>query len=197
VNPIFAAALEVQAFCRAGRWKFCFIGALAVQRWGEPRLTPDIGLTVMATFGAEAPYVDALLGRFRGRSPDAHAFALQNRVVLLRSESGIPIDVALGAMPFEERATDRATDFVLQGGVALTMCSAEDLVVFKAFAGREKDRLDIEGIALRQLGRLDEKLIWTELTPLLGLKAAPDAAARLRVILARENDRAAEARRIS
>ncbi len=39
MNPIFAAALEVQAFCRARRWKFCFIGALAVQRWGEPRLT--------------------------------------------------------------------------------------------------------------------------------------------------------------
>jgi len=31
VNPIFGAALEVQAFCRAKRWKFCFIGALAVQ----------------------------------------------------------------------------------------------------------------------------------------------------------------------
>ena len=188
MNPIFAAALEVQAFCRARRWKFCFIGALAVQRWGEPRLTQDIDLTVMTTFGAEAPYVDALLGRFRGRLPDARAFALQNRVVLLRSESGIPIDVALGAMPFEERATDRATDFVLQGGVALTTCNAEDLVVFRAFAGREKDRLDIEGIALRQLGRLDEKLVWTELTPLLELKAAPDAAARLRVILASARD---------
>lgn len=23
MNPIFAAALEVQAFCRAKRWKFC------------------------------------------------------------------------------------------------------------------------------------------------------------------------------
>jgi len=35
----------------------------------------------------------------------------------------------------------------------------------------------------------DEKLIWTELTPLLELKAAPDAAARLRVILASARDR--------
>ncbi len=68
--------------------------------------------------------------------PDAREFALQNRVVLLRSDSGIPIDVALGAMPFEERATDRATDFVLQEGASLTTCSAEDLIVFKAFAGR-------------------------------------------------------------
>jgi len=184
VNPIFGAALEVQAFCRVRRWKFCFIGALAVQRWGEPRLTQDIDLTVVTTFGAEAPYVDAFLDRFRGRISDAREFALQNRVVLLRSDSGIPIDAALGAMPFEERATDRATDFHVHEGADLTTCSAEDLVVFKAFAGREKDWLDIEGIALRQVGRLDENLIWTELTPLLVLKDAPEAAARLRAILA-------------
>jgi hypothetical protein len=188
VNPIFRAALEVQSFCRARRWKFCFIGALAVQRWGEPRLTQDVDLTVMTSFGAEAPYVDAFLEHFRGRLPDAREFALQNRVVLISSDSGIPIDAALGAMPFEERATDRATDFVLQEGVALTTCSAEDLVVFKAFAGREKDWLDIEGIALRQFGRLDEDLVWSELTPLLELKEAPEAAARLRAILSGARD---------
>jgi len=96
--------------------------------------------------------------------------------------------MALGAMPFEERATDQAPDFVLQEGVALTTCSAEDLVVFKAFAGRAKDWLDIEGIALRQLGQLDEDLIWTELTPLLDLKDAPEAAERLRAILVRARD---------
>ena len=188
MNPIFAAALEVQAFCRERRWKFCIIGALAVQRWGEPRLTQDVDLTVMTAFGNEAPYVDTLLDRFRGRIPDAREFALRNRVVLLRSDSGIPIDVALGAMPLEERATDRATAFGLQEGIAVRTCSAEDLVVFKAFAGREKDWLDIEGIAVRQLGRLDEKLIWTELTPLLELKEAPEAAVRLRAILASARD---------
>jgi hypothetical protein len=129
VNPIFAAALDVQAFCSSKGWKSCFIGTLAVQRRGEPRLS----------------------------SP------CRTRVVLLSSGSGIPIDVALGAMAFEERATDRATDFVVQKGHALTTCSAEDLVGFKAFAGREKDWLDIEGIVLRQAGRLDEQLIWGEL----------------------------------
>jgi hypothetical protein len=91
---------------------------------------------------------------------DARDFAPQNRVVLLSSESGIPIDVALGAMPFKERATDRATDFVLQEGAAPRTCSAEDPVIFKAFAGREKDWLDIEGIVLRQAGRFDPPVRW-------------------------------------
>ena len=188
MNPIFSASLEIQEFCHRRAWRFCFIGAVAVQRWGEPRLTQDADLTLLTGFGGEQPFVDALLAAFKGRRPDARDFALRYRVLLLEAGNGIPLDVSLGAMPFEERATDRATDFVLQGGVALTTCNAEDLVVFRAFAGREKDRLDIEGIALRQLGRLDEKLVWTELTPLLELKAAPDAAARLRVILASARD---------
>jgi hypothetical protein len=188
VNPIFAAALEVQAFCRARSWRFCIIGALAVQRWGEPRLTQDVDLTILTGFGSEEPYVDALLGRFEPRRPDARLFALQHRVVLMRSGAGVPIDAALGAMPFEERAVARASAFALQDGAELTTCSAEDLVVFKAFAGRDKDWLDIEGIALRQGGRLDEALIWMELGPLLELKEAPEAADRLRAILRRARD---------
>jgi hypothetical protein len=91
----------------------------------------------------------------------------------------------MGAMPFEERAVERASEFRIQEDVTLTTCSAEDLIVFKAFADRAKDWLDIEGIAIRQHGRLDEGLIWAELAPLLELKEAPEAAGRLRATLAR------------
>ncbi len=36
---VLAAAGEIQAFCQKQGWRFCFIGGVAVQRWGEPRLT--------------------------------------------------------------------------------------------------------------------------------------------------------------
>lgn len=164
------------------------IGGVAVQRWGEPRLTIDVDITVITGFGSESPYVDVLLAAFTPRRPDAREFALTNRVVLVRTTPGVSIDIALGAMPFEERAVERASDYVIAPGVGLTTCSAEDLIVFKAFAGREKDWLDIEGIAVRQRGRLDETLIWTELTPLLELKEAPEAGHRLRGVLTRARD---------
>jgi hypothetical protein len=97
----------------------------------------------------------------------------------------VPIDVALGAIPFEERMAARASDFPIQPGVAITTCCAEDLVVLKAFAGRDKDWLDLEGIVLRQRGRLDERLIWAELGPLLEAGAPPETAGRLRGLLDR------------
>lgn len=185
MNPLFAAALEVQELCRLENWKFCFIGALAVQRWGEPRLTQDVDLTLLTGFGNEESFVDALLHTFQARRPDARDFALRHRVLLLKNATGVPIDVALGAMPFEERAVARASDFPVGGGAALLTCGAEDLIVFKAFAGRDKDWLDIEGVAKRQAGRLDVPLIWSELHPLLELKEDPETEERLRRMLDR------------
>jgi len=185
VNPIFSAALEIHEFCRGRAWRFCFIGAIAVQRWGEPRLTQDADLTLLTGFGGESPFVDALLAAFKGRRSDARDFALRYRVLLLEASNGVPLDVSLGAMPFEERAVGRASGFPIGEGKSLLTCSAEDLIILKAFAGRDKDWLDIEGVALRQAGCLQEDLIWQELEPLLELKESPGSAARLRAALER------------
>lgn len=73
---VLAAAGEVQEFCRTHRWPFCFIGVVAVQRWGEPRMTQDVDLTLLTGFGREEQYVDALLTQLQGRRPDARDFAL-------------------------------------------------------------------------------------------------------------------------
>jgi hypothetical protein len=183
MNPIFAAALEVEKICRDAGFRFCFIGGLAVQRWGQPRMTVDVDLTVITGFGSEAPYVDTLLSRLAGRIPDARTFALQHRVLLTTASSGIPVDIALGAMPFEERTVDRSSGFQVSTTEQVTTCSAEDLVVHKAFAGRDKDWLDIRGIVVRQGRSLDAPLIWTELLPLLELRDDETTESRLRGLL--------------
>lgn len=58
-NRLLAAAAEIQGFCTSAGWKFCFIGGVAVQHWGEPRLTRDADLTVFTGVGDETRYVDA------------------------------------------------------------------------------------------------------------------------------------------
>ncbi len=170
MNPIFEAASEIERVCRRERFAFCFIGGLAVQRWGQPRMTADVDLTIMTGFGSEEPFVDALHGSFRGRLDDTKSFALRYRTLLLVATNGTHLDVSLGAMPFEERTIERASAFAISKTDTLTTCSAEDLVVHKAFASRDKDWLDITGIIERQRGRLDETVIWSELVPLLELK---------------------------
>jgi hypothetical protein len=82
VNPLFSAAFELQRFFEARAWRFCFIGGLAVQRWGEPRLTLDVDCTLLTGFGQEARYVDELLAAFVGRVDRPRDFALAHRVLL-------------------------------------------------------------------------------------------------------------------
>lgn len=154
---------EIQDFAETRGWKFCFIGGLAVLRWGEPRFTADIDLTLLTGFGGEAPFVDALLSRFDSRQPGMREFALKNRVVLLQSKEGYPIDIALGALPFEENMIERSSPYDYAEGISLRTCGPDDLVVMKAFAGRDRDWADIEGIIIRQAGTLDWRHIRDQL----------------------------------
>ena len=111
MNALLEAAYEIQRFLKDTGERFCLIGGVALQRWGEPRYTLDVDLTLYCPYGAETAPVERLLAAFSPRIPDARAFAQDNRVLLLRSSSGIPIDIALGAIPFEERCISRATEF--------------------------------------------------------------------------------------
>ncbi len=182
MNPILEAAADLQKFCEAEGWQFCFIGGLAVQRWGEPRHTQDADLTLITEFGNEEVYVDALLSQYEGRREDTKAFALQFRVLLLRASNGVPLDIALGAMPFEESSVARSSHWQLPDGVALQTCCAEDLIVHKAFAGRDRDWLDIEGILLTQQNRIDLPLVKSELEPLLQLKEELESLDKLNML---------------
>lgn len=183
MNGLFSAAATVTRFCEERSWRHCLIGGLAVLRWGEPRVTRDVDVTVLSGFGGEAPYVDALLERFSGRLSAARDFALQHRVVLVQTSSGVGVDVTLAALPFEERAVARSSWWQVAPEVSLRTCSAEDLVVFKAFAGRPRDWSDIESVIARQGPRLDRGLILEEVAPLLAAKEVGDGLDRLTELL--------------
>jgi hypothetical protein len=172
VIDVFRVGEMVQTFCHRQGWRFCFIGGVALQRWGEPRVTKDVDLTLVAGFGDEERYVEKLLQQFSPRIADAKDFAAANRVLLLQSPDGIGIDIALGGLPYEELVVTRATAFEFLPGLSLVACSAEDLVVLKAFADRDRDWTDVEGVLLRQT-TLDWDYIEAQLRPLVEAKESP------------------------
>lgn len=185
MRSLLQAGAGVQNALEQHGWRFCFIGGVANFRWGTPRLTDDLDLTLLTGFGAEAAYTESLLAVFQSRIPDALTFALEHRVVLLRTPDGYGVDIALGAMPFEERAIGRSSPAELVPGAVLRTCSAEDLVVHKAFAARPQDWVDVEGVILKQRGHLDWGQIWTELIELADLKESPEILDQLERIAQR------------
>ena len=102
---------------------------------------------------------------------------------LLQSGRGVGLDVALGGLPFEERCVQRASLCELDEGCVLTVCSAEDLVVHKAFAGRDRDWSDVDTIIRRQGAKLNQRQIFDELTPLVALKEDPSILPKLICLL--------------
>jgi hypothetical protein len=101
-------------------------------------------------------------------------------VVLLESTEGVPVDVALGGIAFEEKLVSRASRFEFLPGVSLTTCSAEDLIVLKAFADRPRDWVDVATITIRNQGQLDWCYILEQLVPLCQAKEAPEIVERVR-----------------
>ncbi len=179
MNDLFETARQLQSFCDSQGWSSCFIGGIAVLRWGEARITRDVDLALLTGFGGEERFVDGLLANYPARITDAREFALRNRVLLLRTLDDVGIDVSLGALPFERQMVARASNFDFAEGLSIRTCSAEDLLVMKLFASRPIDVRDAESVVIRQGNKLDWPYVEDQLTPLIELKGDAQIAANL------------------
>lgn len=126
---------------------------------GEPRFTRDVDVTVFVNLGDEAKVIKKIITVFSPRITNAFEFALKNRVCLVKTKEGYEIDISLGIPGYEEEVIKRAVECKLEKEYAVKICSAEDLIIYKAVAGRPRDIGDIEGIILRQGKRLDRDYI--------------------------------------
>jgi len=169
--PLLEAAKGLEEFFAERNWRFAIIGGLALLRWGEPRFTRDVDVTLLCGFGREDQFIAPILeAGYRGRISGAAAFARQHRVLLLEAPNRVPIDIALSGLPYEETLVDRSTLFDFAPECRLRTCSAEDLIVLKLFASRPRDLADAESVALRQRESLDWRYIENQLRPLAEVK---------------------------
>ena len=178
---LFHEARLLQAELDRHALRFCFIGGVALQHWGEPRVTRDLDLSVFTGFGGEAPIIDTLLAAYPGRIGEAREFALRHRVLLLTTggATGISVDVALAGLPFEDEMIRRSVLIEFDADIILRICSAEDLVVMKAFADRLQDRADLVGIAQRRGHEMDWAAVIERLEPLIEAKGEPVILAKV------------------
>ena len=78
MSILFDAGRELQTFFELQDWRFCFIGGIAVLRWGEPRFTRDLDVTLLCPFGHEDEVTTPMLAAgYTGRIPDAAALRVR------------------------------------------------------------------------------------------------------------------------
>jgi hypothetical protein len=144
-----AALLEVGA-------PHMLIGGTAVILRGVARVTDDVDATVWAE-RLDLDLLLAVLARHEivGRIPDAASFARERQVFLLRHvPTATPMELSLAWLPFEREALNRA-ELLEAGGITIPVALAQDIVIYKAVAWRERDRADIERLLRAHAADID------------------------------------------
>lgn len=155
MTPNEVAAWEVHRVLTDLEVPYAIIGGIAVQYWGEARFTQDVDLTVMLPVDEQNNLLQAIVEHLTPRLPDALEFARRNRILLVQTIDGFPIDISLALPGYEDEVMKRRVEYVLDQDKVVHVCSAEDLILHKAVAGRPQDLRDIEGIVIRQGTKLD------------------------------------------
>jgi predicted nucleotidyltransferase len=134
-------------FLDASGIPFMVVGGQAVLLHGVPRTTEDIDLT-LGIDASRFPEVAAVCSRL-GLDllpDDPEAFARETFVLPAADpESLVRIDFIFSSLTYEREAIARAVRVRL-GDVDVPFISVEDLILHKLFAGRARDREDINGI---------------------------------------------------
>lgn len=172
------AVWEVHGFLAKLGLPYVLIGGLAVQYWGEPRLTVDADVTVSAPPNDPERLVRTLVERFPSRIGDPIAFVRQSRMVLIRASNGCPVDISLALPGYEDAVMCRAVDYELEPGKVIRLCSAEDLIIHKTVAGRPQDLRDIEGVIARRHSSLDVAYVRRWLTEFAAILEDPELRQR-------------------
>lgn len=158
MNPQIKAALALHAFFfeRLGL-NYAVIGGIALQFWGEPRFTRDIDITVQDRLEL-AELVRIATEAFGSRVSDPSTFAKDTRMLLLNIGE-VNVDVALALRGYQDVLFERIYACEIGPEQRLHICSAEDLIIHKALAGRPQDLSDIEGVVVRQGDRIDARYV--------------------------------------
>ncbi len=157
-----------------------FIGGVAVIARGIARYTADIDATVLAS----GTNIDVLLRtllhhKIGPRIKDAAGFARANQVLLLQhGPSGVPLDVSLAWLPFEEQAIRGARQCVF-AGVRIRVVTATDLAIYKLIAHRPRDLDDVERLLALHGPRVDLNRVRGVLESLAEALEGPDRLATL------------------
>jgi predicted nucleotidyltransferase len=147
-----ALRIAVQFLEKRG-YSYAIIGGIALAQWGLPRLTQDVDIKVMVP---NTEYSTVRLD-IEQTFPES-ARALTNTFIVAVSIEGVTVVLLLALPGYEEMMINRSIQVDFDGS-PIWVCTAEDLIIQKVVANREKDWLDVETVLIEQKGKLDQVYI--------------------------------------
>jgi hypothetical protein len=150
-KKLLPALRKAIALLERHSYRYAVIGGLAVSHWGRIRATYNVDIKVLVP-DTDYPAARAAI---RSAFPErARPHVPANPLIVDAKVAGVSVDFLLAVPGYEENIVTRAVRGDLDG-LAVWICSPEDLIIQKAVAGRVQDWQDIEGILIEQHSRLD------------------------------------------
>jgi len=152
---VFETALsDLSRILKDGNVPYMIIGGLANAIWGNPRATLDIDVTIWISDDQIQKTVSMLRQRYTFMVDAPLDFIAETRVLPVRNNENLRIDIIFGALPFEKDAINRAVKVKI-GDASIKFCTAEDLILLKIISERSQDLEDVRNVLGFQKQNLD------------------------------------------
>ncbi|MBI2083811.1 MAG: hypothetical protein HYT76_09655 [Deltaproteobacteria bacterium] len=159
MKDLLQSANQIQKYLSRSGIRSAAIGGLAVAIWGDPRLTRDVDLKILLKREEAHSLVKLLKPTYLCLSDDPEKTLREVGFLFIRESDGPRIDLLLADTSFDEKAIQRARSIKIEANLSLTVCTAEDLIIYKMISTRARDREDARGIIIRQGNQLDDSYI--------------------------------------
>ncbi len=173
VKLLEKALLDIAALFEKHKIEYMVIGGLANAKWGQPRATLDIDITVWVSDNEIKNVVSMLEGSYTLLVEKPLAFISKTRVLPVKDKQNQRIDIIFGALPFERQAIERALKVEI-GDVSVNFCTPEDLILLKIISDRPRDLEDVQGILGFRKETLDYGYLDPRIQELANLLDRPD-----------------------
>ena len=135
------------------------IGGAAVGTWGEPRVTRDVDLKVLLKREDADRLLALLAPDYISLLPDPRAALRKQAMLFVEDAAGVRLDLLLADTPYDVEAIRRGCDVEVAPGVALRLCTPEDLILYKLISTRPRDHEDARSVVRRQGDALDDRYV--------------------------------------
>ena len=154
INVFENALSDLSSVLRHQNVPYMVIGGLANAIWGHPRATLDIDVTVWVIDDQIKKLLSILEEIYVFMVEKPIDFISKTRVLPIKNNENLRIDIIFGALPFEKDALDRAVEVEI-GDTSIKFCTAEDLILLKIISERSKDLEDVRSLLRYQRDNLD------------------------------------------
>jgi hypothetical protein len=138
--------MRLDEFCTNASVEYAVIGGVAVINYDYQRTTKDIDVTVLCRLEELKNVHDQFIQSYIPLQDDSLNFFQKNFLLTVKDKiTDIKIDIAAGLTIFDDKIVKRRVRTKL-GKAEFYICTLEDLIIYKLFAGRLQDLSDVENL---------------------------------------------------